>query len=106
MGSPVFHVDRRALVGEVVRVLRPGGIALFSTYSDRFWENRLHWFERQSAAGLIGEIDRMATHDGVIVCKDGFRAGTVHEDEFVHLSPTSMWSSSPLKLTTPASFSW
>ena len=81
-GISAFHVDRRELVREVVRVLRPGGMALFSTYSDRFWEDRLDWFERQSAAGLVGDIDRIATRDGVIVCKDGFTAGTVHEDEF------------------------
>ncbi len=31
---------------------------------------------------VVGEIDRTATRDGVIVCKDGFTAGTVHEDEF------------------------
>jgi 2-polyprenyl-6-hydroxyphenyl methylase/3-demethylubiquinone-9 3-methyltransferase len=81
-GISAFHVDRRVLVREVVRVLRPRGMALFSTYSDRFWEDRLDWFERQSAAGLIGDIDRILTRDGVIVCKDGFTAGTVHEDEF------------------------
>ncbi len=81
-GISAFHVDRRMLVREVVRVLRPHGMALFSTYSDRFWEDRLDWFERQSAAGLIGDIDRIATGDGVIVCKDGFTAGTVHAEEF------------------------
>lgn len=81
-GISAFHVDRRVLVREVVRVLRPRGMALFSTYSDRFWEDRLDWFERQSAAGLIGDIDRILTRDGVIVCKDGFTAGTVHEEEF------------------------
>lgn len=81
-GISAFHVDRQLLVREVVRVLRPRGMALFSTYSDRFWEDRLDWFEHQSAAGLIGDIDRTATRDGVIVCKDGFTAGTVREEEF------------------------
>ena len=81
-GISAFHVDRRVLVREVVRLLRPGGMALFSTYSDRFWEDRLDWFERQSAAGLIGDIDPVATHAGVIVCTDGFTVGTVHEEEF------------------------
>ena len=81
-GISAFHIDRQVLVLEVVRVLRPRGTALFSTYSDRFWEDRLDWFERQSAAGLIGDIDRILTRDGVIVCKDGFTAGTVHEEEF------------------------
>jgi 2-polyprenyl-6-hydroxyphenyl methylase/3-demethylubiquinone-9 3-methyltransferase len=81
-GICAFHVDRRLLVREVVRVLRPRGTALFSTYSDHFWEDRLDWFERQSAAGLIGDIDRMRTRDGVIVCTDGFTSGTVREEEF------------------------
>ena len=84
-GISAFHVDRRGLVREVVRLLRHRGMALFSTYSDRFWEDRLDWFERQSAAGLIGAIDRARTRDGVIVCTDGFTAGTVHEDEFREL---------------------
>ena len=84
-GLSAFHVDRRALVEEVVRVLRPKGMALFSTYSDLFWEDRLDWFERQSAAGLLGEIDRARTRDGEIVCHDGFTAGTVREEEFREL---------------------
>ena len=84
-GLSAFHVDRHALVQEVLRVLRPAGTALFSTYSDRFWDARLDWFERQSAAGLLGEIDRARTGDGVIVCNDGFTAGTVREEEFREL---------------------
>ncbi len=66
-------------------MLRPGGTAFFSTYSDRFWQPRLDWFERQAAAGLIGEIDHSQTGDGVIVCRDGFRAATVRETEFREL---------------------
>jgi SAM-dependent methyltransferase len=80
-GISAFHVDQRELVREALRVLRLGGAAMFSTYSDRFWEHRLDWFERQAAAGLIGEIDRDRTHDGVIVCKDGFTSRTVRPDE-------------------------
>ena len=59
---------------------------LFSTYSPRFWNDRLEWFERQSAHGLLGEIDRESTHEGVIVCKDGFRATTVDAEEFQNLA--------------------
>ena len=81
-GISAFHVDRRALVLEAVRVARPGGTVLFSTYSDRFWDDRLEWFRLQSEAGLLGEIDYAKTHDGVIVCKDGFTAATVRPPEF------------------------
>jgi hypothetical protein len=34
---------------------------LFSTYCERFWEERLKWFEIQAQHGLIGEIDYHAT---------------------------------------------
>jgi SAM-dependent methyltransferase len=84
-GISAFHIDRRVLIREALRVLRPEGVALFSTYSDGFWEPRLDWFEKQSAAGLIGEIDRVRTGDGVIVCKDGFRSSIVRPDEFAAL---------------------
>jgi SAM-dependent methyltransferase len=74
-GICAFGVDQAALLREALRVTRPGGLALFSTYSDRFWEHRLEWFEAQAEAGLLGPVDREATGDGVIVCRDGFRAG-------------------------------
>lgn len=81
-GIAAFHIDQRVLVREALRVLRPGGAAMFSTYADGFWAHRLDWFERQSAAGLIGEIDRARTRDGRIVCKDGFTSGIVRPEEF------------------------
>lgn len=74
-GICAFGVDRKALVREAVRVARPGGIVLFSTYSDRFWPDRLAWFEAQAAEGLLGPIDHAASRDGTIVCTDGFRSG-------------------------------
>lgn len=85
-GISAFHVNRRALIAEAVRVIRPGGTALFSSYSDRFWNDRLEWFELQADAGLLGEIDYEKTGDGVIVCKDGFTATTVGQDEFRKLT--------------------
>jgi 2-polyprenyl-6-hydroxyphenyl methylase/3-demethylubiquinone-9 3-methyltransferase len=69
-----------------MRVTRSGKTILFSSYSERFWEDRLEWFRIQSDHGLIGEIDYDATGDGVIVCKDGFRASTVGPDDFVSLT--------------------
>jgi SAM-dependent methyltransferase len=85
-GISAFHVDQQALIRESVRVTKPGGIVLYSSYSDKFWEERLRWFHIQSGAGLLGEIDNERTGGGVIVCKDGFTATTVRSDEFLALT--------------------
>jgi SAM-dependent methyltransferase len=85
-GISAFHVDRQTLIRESIRVTRPGGTILFSTYSDRFWEHRLEWFRLQSEEELLGEIDDEKTGNGRIVCKDGFTATTVSPDEFLSLT--------------------
>ena len=85
-GISAFHVDRGALIRECARVTKPDGLMLFSSYSPRFWNDRLEWFELQATHGLLGEIDHDQTRDGVIVCKDGFRADTISPDEFRTLS--------------------
>jgi len=85
-GISAFHVDQEALISESVRVTRLGGTVLFSSYSDKFWKHRLEWFELQSEAGLVGEIDYEKTEDGVIVCKDGFTATTVRGKDFLQLT--------------------
>ena len=56
---------------------RPTGRVIISSYAERFWPHRLEWFEQQAERGLVGDIDYDATRNGVIVCKDGFRAETV-----------------------------
>ncbi len=81
-GICAFGVDPEALVEEALRVTRPGGRALFSTYSSRFWSHRLEWFELQAAEELVGAIDHEATGGGVIVCRDGLRLGAMGEDDF------------------------
>jgi len=81
-GISAFHVTRRALINESIRVTKPGGIILFSSYSSKFWKPRLEWFELQSEAGLLGKIDYDKTTDGVIVCRDGFTATTVDANDF------------------------
>lgn len=58
---------------------------LFSSYAESFWPHRLEWFERQAEAGLVGELDREATVDGVIACRDGFRSGTMRRADFERL---------------------
>ncbi len=81
-GICAFAVDPENLVRQALRVVRPGGMALFSTYAAGFWSERLRWFETQAAAGLLGEIDYERTRDGTVVCKDGFRAGTFSPEAF------------------------
>jgi 2-polyprenyl-6-hydroxyphenyl methylase/3-demethylubiquinone-9 3-methyltransferase len=85
-GISAFHLDKLELVREAVRVTRPGGRTLFSTYAERFWDDRLEWFRLQAEAGLLGEIDYEKTGDGVIVCRDGFTATTVGPDAFTALT--------------------
>lgn len=84
-GIAAFGVDRRALVRETHRVLRPGGTAMFSSYSEQFWESRLEWFTAQADAGLIGPIDRERSGDGLIVCTDGLVLGAVGPEGFAEL---------------------
>jgi 2-polyprenyl-6-hydroxyphenyl methylase/3-demethylubiquinone-9 3-methyltransferase len=85
-GISAFKVDQRTLIAESIRVTRPGGRVLFSSYAEGFWEHRLEWFRLQADHGLLGEIDWQATGDGVIVCKDGFKATTITPDEFLSLT--------------------
>ncbi|MFW9890476.1 MAG: class I SAM-dependent methyltransferase [Candidatus Thorarchaeota archaeon] len=40
-GISAFKVDPHTLVKESIRVTSPRGICLFSSYSDRFWQDRL-----------------------------------------------------------------
>jgi SAM-dependent methyltransferase len=81
-GICAFAVDPEKLMREALRVTRPGGRVLFSSYSDAFWPERLQWFEAQAAAGLLGPIDYDQTKNGTIVCKDGFRAGRFTPEAF------------------------
>ena len=81
-GISAFKVNQRDLLCESLRVTKPGGRVLVSSYAAAFWNARLEWFERQAEHGLIGEIDRQRTGDGVIVCRDGFKATTVGPEEF------------------------
>jgi len=85
-GICAFGVDKKRLVDEALRVTRPGGRVLFSSYAERFWPHRRQWFEAQAAAGLMGAIDDRRTGAGVIVCEDGFRSGTMTPGEFHSLA--------------------
>jgi SAM-dependent methyltransferase len=85
-GISAFHVDARSLVQESIRVTKEGGLILFSSYGEAFWEHRLGWFELQAEEGLIGPIDYAKTRNGVIVCKDGFTATTMSAGQFMDLA--------------------
>jgi len=81
-GISAFHVNPKDLIRETTRITKPNGTILFSTYSEKFWSDRLEWFEMQSREGLLGEIDFDKTGDGNIVCKDGFTATTITRAQF------------------------
>ena len=85
-GICAFAVDQRQLIREALRVTRSGGLVMFSSHTSQFWEHRLEWFEIQSTHHLIGEIDYQATGNGIIVCKDGFRATTADRTTFEKLA--------------------
>jgi 2-polyprenyl-6-hydroxyphenyl methylase/3-demethylubiquinone-9 3-methyltransferase len=85
-GICAFAVDQQQLIREAIRVTRSGGLVMFSSYTSQFWEHRLEWFEIQAAHHLIGEIDYQATGNGMIVCKDGFRATTADRAAFEKLA--------------------
>ncbi|MHA1211033.1 MAG: class I SAM-dependent methyltransferase [Candidatus Heimdallarchaeota archaeon] len=81
-GISAFKVEPSKLIQESIRVTREGGKVIFSSYSERFWNERLAWFIDQSEAGLLGEIDYDQTKNGIIVCKDGFTATTFTLEDF------------------------
>lgn len=84
-GISAFKIDPEQLVQESIRVTKEGGVCLFSSYSPKFWTHRLDWFQLQADAGLIGEIDQDQTKDGIIYCKDGFKATTFTSDDFQNI---------------------
>lgn len=85
-GISAFKVSPLELMREAVRVTKVGGIVLFSSYSDKFWQYRLEWFEMQAEAELLGEIDHEKTGNGIIVCKDGFQATTFLPSDLLRLT--------------------
>lgn len=85
-GITAFGVDQRTLIKEAVRVTKPGGIAVFSTFSEKFWEHRLKWFMLQAKNGLVGELDSEKTKNGTIVSKDGFSSSSISAKKFMELT--------------------
>jgi 2-polyprenyl-6-hydroxyphenyl methylase/3-demethylubiquinone-9 3-methyltransferase len=85
-GISAFKVEPLTLIKQSIRVTKPGGKLLFSTYSPKIWDDRLEWFRMQAREGLLGEIDEDKTGNGNIVCKDGFTATTFTGEQFQKLA--------------------
>lgn len=66
---------------KISQLVKNGGKIYFSTYSEKFFESRLKWFEEQADKKLLGKINYNKTKDGFIVCEDGFRAITFSEKD-------------------------
>ena len=81
-GVSALGIEPELLIDEALRVTKLTGKVLLSSYSDKFWEERLKWFQIQADYRLIGEIDNSMTKAGTIICKDGFKATTFSHDQF------------------------
>lgn len=75
-GLSSMKVTSSDVIEKILGMAVSGGKVYFSTYSEKFWAYRLMWFKEQAQKGLLGEIDLDKTKDGVIICKDGFKAIT------------------------------
>nr|WP_315024993.1 class I SAM-dependent methyltransferase [uncultured Aminipila sp.] len=73
-GLSAMQVPSQPLIKKIMGMIASGGKAYFSTYSEKFWEHRVMWFQEQIGKGLLGELDLDKTKDGIIICKDGFKA--------------------------------
>ena len=75
-GLSAMKVTSMDSIEKILEMVVSGGKVYFSTYSEKIWEYRLMWFKEQAEKGLLGELDLDKTKDGVIICKDGFKANT------------------------------
>ena len=73
-GLSAMKAEPLGFIGMMLSLLVPGGKAIISTYSEKFWQHRLAWFIEQADKGLLGEVDPKQSRDGIIVCKDGFQS--------------------------------
>ena len=94
-GLSAMRADHKVFQ-RILSVLAPGGTAFFSTYSASFWDHRIAWFQEQAEKGLLGPLDMEKTRDGVIICKDGFKATTQTPQDYRALGQASGY---PYKVT-------
>lgn len=75
-GLSAMKITSSDLIKKILDMVVSDGKVYFSTYSEKFWDYRLMWFEEQADKGLLGELDLDKTKNGIIICKDGFKAVT------------------------------
>lgn len=75
-GLSAMNIKSIESIRKILQLAADGGKIYFSTYSEKFWDYRLQWFEEQAEKKLLGKIDYDKTKDGVIICEDGFQATT------------------------------
>lgn len=85
-GLSAMKGDAAQTVEKIVSLVKPGGKAVFSSYSPNFWAYRLAWFQEQADKGLLGELDFEKSIHGQIVCKDGFTATTHTKEDFIRFA--------------------
>jgi ubiquinone/menaquinone biosynthesis C-methylase UbiE len=84
-GISALGIEPDLLIRNALRVTKPNGKVIVSSYSNKFWEDRLKWFKIQADHSLVGEIDYNLTREGMIICKDGFKATTFNKNQFKKL---------------------
>ncbi len=88
-GLSAIKGDTSRLIEIAMRSLREAGKAIFSSYSAKFWNVRLNWFQEQADKGLLGELDYEKTGAGSIVCRDGFTASTYSLGDLARIGEAS-----------------
>ena len=66
-GISALGIEPKLLVQEALRITKQNGKLILSSYSNKFWEDRLKWFQIQSEHGLVGEIDYNLTRKGSLI---------------------------------------
>lgn len=74
-GISAFHVDPRILISESLRATRPGGLILFSSYSNKFWKEPIEMV-RAPVGGRSPRGDRLRKDKG----RSHRLQGRIHSD--------------------------
>ncbi len=88
-GLSAMKITSSDLIEKILAMVEHDGKVYFSTYSEKFWEHRLIWFKEQAEKGLLGEVDLDKTKDGIIICKDGFKASTYTKKDLERIGDLS-----------------
>lgn len=91
-GLSAMGITTQSMIKKIMGMIESGGKAYFSTYSEKFWTYRVMWFQEQIEKGLLGELDLDKTKDGMIICKDGFKAVTYTPDDLKRIGELSRYN--------------